>query len=196
MIPAFEFGLSERIVLKILHSVHEVMTELSRKFLKPYNLVFSNKNLSEIISKVIESKAAQILSEELEYDVKSASSDSDPDLYFTAIETPLEIKVTSTDVGWTGGEFSQRPFNYLLISWNPDSEFTDFFVAYTHLDEDDWESRMKKGARFYGPLFSAKRLLDKDDCIIFFGSLETTKRGAIRIQRHSIQTEQEKLVAD
>ena len=116
MIPAFEFGLSEKVVLEILNSVHEVMIELSNNFLKPYKLTFSNKNLSEIISKVIESKAAQILSEELKYEVRSASSDSDPDLYFTSIETPLEVKVTSTDIGWTGGEFSQRPFNYLLVS--------------------------------------------------------------------------------
>ncbi len=189
MISAYEFGLSEKIVLKILENVHQVMTELSENFLKPYKLSFSNKNLSEIISKVIESKAAQILTQELGYDVISASSDSDPDLLFTAINAPLEVKVTSTDTGWTGGEFSKRPFNYLLVSWIPNNEFSDFFVVYTHLTEEDWESRMKKGARFYGPLFSAKKLLDKDEYVIFIGSLETKKRGAVKIQHHNIQQE-------
>ena len=189
MIPAYELGLSEKVVLEILKNVHKIMSELSDKFLKPYGLTFSNKNLSEIIGKVIENKAAQILTKELGYKVISASSDSDPDLYFTKTKTPLEVKVTSTHTGWTGGEFSKRPFNYLLVSWNPKSDFSDFFVAYTHLTEDDWESRMKKGAEYYGPLFSAKRLLNKNDYIVFIGSLGATKRGAVRIEHHSIQQE-------
>jgi hypothetical protein len=186
MIPVYEFGLNQKTVLKILENVHHVMTDLSNNFLKPYKLTFSNKNLSEIISKVIESKAAQILTQELGYDVVSASSDSDPDIFFTATKTPLEVKVTSTDSGWTGGEFSKRPFNYLLVSWNPKSDFSEFFVAYTHLDEKDWESRMKTGAHYYGPLFSAKRLLGKDEYIVFIGALQTTKRGSVRIEHHNI----------
>jgi len=184
MIPACEFGLSEKIVLKILEKVHQVMTDLSENFLKPYKLSFSTKNLSELISKIIESTAAQILTDKLGYEVISASSDRDPDLLFTSTNAPLEIKVTSTNTGWTGGEFSKRPFNYLLVSWNPNSEFSDFFVAYTHLAEEDWESRISTG--YYGSKFSAKRLLNKDEYIIFIGTLETTKRGAVKIIRHSI----------
>ena len=113
--------------------------------------------------------------------VKSAKSDREPDLYFTNLKKPLEIKITSTEYAWTGGEFSQRPFDYLLVSWG--GNFDEFFVCLVHLEKEDWTSRMDK--KYYGPSYTIKKLFEREDKIIFVGKL-IQKGKSIKLIRERI----------
>lgn len=100
-----------------------------------YDISFSNKNLSEIIGKIMEKVCADTFTQKLSFEVKRARVDKDPDLTFTEIDAPMEIKITSTDKSWTGGEFSKRPFDYLLASWG--GNFDEFFCCLVHLEKED-----------------------------------------------------------
>ena len=77
----------------------------------------------------MEKVSSDIFTKKLGYPVKRAMADKDPDLVFTKINKPMEIKVTSTTNAWTGGEFSKRPFDYLLVSWNPEN-YKQFFCCF------------------------------------------------------------------
>ncbi|MBW3015832.1 hypothetical protein KY330_05385 [Candidatus Woesearchaeota archaeon] len=176
-----EFGITKKIVLEIMKGVSKRMKAFA-DLRKEYDIHLSNKNLSEIIGKIMEKVAADVFSKRLGYEVKKALSDRDPDLFFTKINRPLEIKVTSGDSSWVGGEFSQRPFDYLLISWGGE-KFDEFFVCFTHLEKTDWKSRMHK--KFYGPILKAKVVFKKKR-IDFIGNFYVTKKGAVRIKRGKI----------
>src|SRR5688572_27533386 len=108
-----------------------IITEVSRRMgaisriLKEYGVFFSNKNLSEMVGKVMEKTSSEFLTKKLGYEVKNALKDKEPDLMLTKTNFPIEIKITSTLNAWTGGEFSKRPWHYFLVSWG--GEFNEFF---------------------------------------------------------------------
>jgi len=176
------FGLDKNIIIEIMKDVSKKIKKADNEVFKPCGIHLSNKNMSEIIGKIMEKSASDILSKKLGYEVKNAQGDFEPDLYFTKIKKAIEIKITSTDNAWTGGEFSKRPFEYLLVSWS--KNFDEFFVAFTHLDKKDWHSNMSKN--FYGPSYPAKDLQKKRSKIVFLGQLEKTPLGAIKIKRELI----------
>jgi hypothetical protein len=182
-----EFGITKEMILKIVHETSKAMKEFKNNYIDHYNIRLGNKLLSELLSKVFEVKCAEIFTKELGYSVIRSVSDADPDLVFKKINRPLEIKVTSTDNAWTGGEFSQRPYDYLLVSWDPNSNFEAFFVALVHLEKEDWESSMKKGYTYYGPSYTAKKLIEREDKIIFLGDTILTPRGAVKLFRENIR---------
>src|SRR3989344_6311141 len=99
-----------------------IMLEVKRRMgaiseiLQKYGVYFSNKNLSEMIGKIMEKTASEYFTKKLKYEVKNALTDKEPDLLFTKIDLPMEIKMTSTKNAWTGGEFSKRPFNHFMVS--------------------------------------------------------------------------------
>ncbi|MEW6063020.1 MAG: hypothetical protein AB1571_01465 [Nanoarchaeota archaeon] len=175
------FHITKAMVLEIVIELTKRMRALKEGTIEPYDIRFSNKNLSEIIGRMMEKIAAEIFTKRLGYLVNSSKSDRDPDLFFTKLNKPLEIKITSTDTAWTGGEFSQRPFDYLLVSWG--SDFDEFFVCLVHLQKDDWTSRMSK--RYYGPSYSIKSLFERKDKIIFIGNL-VKKGNTIKLIREKI----------
>jgi hypothetical protein len=178
-----QFGITKGMVIEILKGI-SLKLQKFREFKDEYSMHFSNKNLSEIVGKMLEKDAADIFTKHLGYRVIKCEKDHDPDLIFTGINNkPLEIKITSTDITWTGGEFSTRPFDYLLISWDP-SNFNHFFCCLVHLEKSDWVSNIAK--KFYVPSLDIKKLYERQDKIIFLGSLEKTPRGAIKIRRHDI----------
>jgi len=158
--------------LKILKEVSKRMKAVERLLIKKYDVGFSNKNLSEIIGKIMEKVSAEIYTKELGYEVKNAKADRDPDLYFTKVELPIEIKMTSTRNAWTGGEFSKRPFNYFLVSWG--ENFEDFFVCVVKLEKSDWKSNMSKN--FYGPTLSLKKLREIEDKLVLVGQINDKGR--------------------
>ncbi|MBI5804047.1 hypothetical protein HY450_02280 [Candidatus Pacearchaeota archaeon] len=137
----------------------EIMKEVKRKMgsiqqiIKEYNIFFSNKNLSEILGKVMEKTASEYFTKKLGYEVKNALSDKEPDLFFTKTNLSMEIKITSTTNAWTGGEFSKRPFSYFMVSWGGD--FDEFFVCVIKLDKEDWKSNM--ASNYYGPILALKK---------------------------------------
>ena len=161
------FYISKAMVLEIVIELIKRMKALKEGTITPYDIRFSNKNLSEMMRRMMEKLSAEVFTKRLGYLVNSSKSDRDPDLFFTKLNKPLEIKVTSTDTAWTGGEFSQRPFDYLLVSWGGD--FDEFFVCLVHLEKEDWTSRMSKN--YYGPSYNIKKLFERKDKIIFLGKL-------------------------
>ncbi len=176
-----KFAITKEMILEILKGVSKRMQAFNELKID-YDIHLSNKNLSEIIGKIMEKVAADVFSKRLGYEVKRTMADRDPDLIFTKISLPIEIKMTSTKNAWTGGEFSQRPFDYLLVSWGEDAK--EFFCCLVHLDKSDWKSNMSK--KFYGPSLSAKTVYEKKDKIIFCGYFEITNRGTVRIKREKI----------
>ncbi len=173
------FGLTRTTVLEVLRLTCATMQEFNRNFIRPYDVRLSNKNRSELLGKVLETHAATVFSRSTGYEVRKENSDREPDLFFTEIGQPLEVKVTSTTSAWTGGEFSKRPFDYLLVSWDPGSLYDSYFASLVHLDKQDWESRMAKD--YYGPSFPAKRLAAKRDRVDFVGSIGQGKQGGVRL---------------
>ena len=75
--------------------------------------------------------------------------------------------MTPASTAWTGGEFSQRPFHYLLCSWG--GEFDEFFVCLVKLNKTDWKSNISK--KYYGLSLSIKKLRELDDKIVLIGSI-------------------------
>jgi len=174
-----EYGITVKNILEITKIVSFKMKKLKEILFDEYDLSFSNKNLSEIIGKIFEKEIAEYLSKATDYLVVNAKSDQDPDLRFIKNGEDkkfIEIKVTSTDNAWTGGEFSKRPFDYLLISW--EKSFENYFIAYTHLEKEEWESNIEKG--FYGPSFNVKKLNSKTDKVILFGTINQSGSKLIR----------------
>ena len=176
------FNITEHAMLKILRTVSFKMQKVKKELIDLYELSFSNKNLSEIIGKIMEKTCSDVFTEELNYPVKRALADKDPDLFFTKINAAIEIKMTSTLTAWTGGEFSKRPFEYLLFSWG--ENFDEFFCCLVHLEKEDWVSNYQKN--FYGPSLKARAVYDKKEKIVFFGGFEQTKKGSIKIKREKI----------
>lgn len=158
-------------LLKIMKEVSRRMVAI-QKIINEYGVFFSNKNLSEIIGKVMEKVASEYFTKKLKYEVKNALSDKEPDLYFTKIKLPMEIKMTSTTNAWTGGEFSKRPFHYFMVSWGGD--FDQFFVCCVKLDKSDWKSNMSKN--YYGPSLTLKKIREIKDKIILLGSIDERGR--------------------
>lgn len=162
-------------LLEITKEVSRRMQAFKHELIDPYDIYLSNKNLSEIIGKIMEKVAADHFTKKMGYTVKNAHTDKEPDLFFTKIELPVEIKMTSTTTAWTGGEFSRRPYNYFLVSWGGD--FDEFFVCATKLLETDWKSNINN--RFYGPSLSVGKLREKKDKLILIGQLNE-KGGMVR----------------
>lgn len=184
-----EFDITKEMVIEILEGVSFRMQKFKKELMDEYDLSFSNKNLSEIIGKIMEKVASDIFTKRLGYEVKRALADREPDLLFTKIDKPMEIKMTSTDNAWTGGEFSQRAPDYLLVSWG--GKFDEFFCCLVQLDKPDWESNISK--KFYGPSLKAKIVYNKKDKIVFFGNFEVTQRGTIKVRRQKIRIVDKKL---
>ena len=159
-------------LLKILKEVSKRMKVVDEILIKKYDVGFSNKNLSEIIGKIMEKVSSEIYTKELKFEVKNAKSDKEPDLYFTKLELPLEIKMTSTLNSWTGGEFSKRPSHYFLVSWG--GNFDEFFICVVKLQKSDWKSNMSKN--YYGPSLSIKKLREIEDKLILIGEIDDKGR--------------------
>ena len=177
-----EFNITKDMIIEILKGISFRMKKIKEDVMDEYDISFSNKNLSEIIGKIMEKVASDVFTKRLGYEVKRALADRDKDLVFTKIDKPMEIKMTSTDTAWTGGEFSQRSPDYLLVSWG--GTFDEFFCCLVQLDKSDWESNISK--KFYGPSLKAKTIYNKKDKIVFFGDFEVTERGTIKIRRQKL----------
>jgi hypothetical protein len=179
------FGITRVNLFEIAKIVSFKMGKIKELLFDEYDIQFSNKNLSEIIGKIFEKETAEYLSKVTDYRVVNAKSDQDPDLSFRKKKKNIkfvEIKVTSTATAWTGGEFSKRPYDYILISWG--ENYDEYFIAYTHLEKEDWESNIKKG--YYGPSFKVKDLKKKKNKTILLGRIN--KRGTRVIRENLFQT--------
>lgn len=176
------FGINRKIAVEIAKETSSCMLDFKRDFVEKYGVNLSNKLISELLGKIFEVQCERVLTRRLGYEVRKEKSDKEPDLFFTRLNRPLEVKLTSTTNAWTGGEFSKRPFDYLLVSWG--GNFDEFFVALVHLEKSDWKSNFE--SNFYGPSYSAAKLYKRKDKVVLLGSFEKTPRGAIKIVREKI----------
>ena len=177
-----QFGLSREMILEVARGTSKCMNDFRRDFIDKYGVNLSNKLISELVGKIFEVQCERVFTKHLGYEVRKEKSDKEPDLYFTKLEKPMEVKLTSTLNAWTGGEFSKRPFDYLLVSWG--GQFDEFFVALVHLEKKDWKSNFS--SNFYGPSYSTKKLYARKDKIVFMGSFEKSVRGAVKLVRERI----------
>lgn len=170
-----QFGefFTEEIINQWLSESQDAMHELN-DWAEKHQTFFSNKQLSENFSRLLESKGQTVFSQYYKGMVANASADSEPDLSFDGV--PLEIKVTNGEQ-WTGGEFSKRPSDYLLVSRNED--FTKFFVCLVHLEKSEWNSG---GENFYGTNYKKKQLNEKTEKKVYRGDIYTQywKSGKVR----------------
>ncbi|MBI2451847.1 hypothetical protein HYV50_02080 [Candidatus Pacearchaeota archaeon] len=127
------FGITREMILEVLRGSSKAMRFFIKEFKEKYNIKLSNKLLSETFSNLLEQMASKLFSKGLNYEIKKANSDNDPDLFFTKIKIPMEIKITSGEV-WRGGEFSKRASWHLMVSRNND--FNEFFVCLVNMNNN------------------------------------------------------------
>lgn len=180
---ANDFGITKGMIADITKGTCKHMRDFRKTFTDKNKVNLSNKLISELVGKVFEAQCTDIFTKKLGYEVKREMSDSDPDLFFIKIERPLEVKLTSTKTGWRGGEFSKRPFDYLLVSWGGD--FDEYFICLVRLTKKDWHSNIARG--YYAPDYKADKLYKRKDKVVFLGSFNKTDRGAIHLVREKIR---------
>ena len=112
---------------------HEVM-----KYYHNGPIVLPAKETSVIFSAVFQAVAARTLTKYCGYPVIASQCDNDPDLYFTGLKKPVEVKATSGNA-WRSGLYSNRPCSYVLISGSDDyKEVFSYYVS--GLQKDEWEA--------------------------------------------------------
>lgn len=175
------FGITRNMVLEVLTESSKAMKWFLKKFKKKFDVKLSGKLLSEIFSNLLEQKASRVFSKRLSYEVRKASSDNDPDLFFTKINLPMEIKVASGQV-WRGGEFSKRASWHLMVSRN--ETFDEFFVCLVNMNSKGglWVSSMQQGKDYYAPSFKKDKIFElKNQIPVFVGKIIKSERGAVRL---------------
>jgi len=175
------FGITRSMVLEVLTESSKAMKWFIKKFKKKYDINLSGKLLSEIFSNLLEQKASRVFSKKLGYEIRKANSDNDPDLFFSKINMPMEIKVAGGPV-WRGGEFSKRASWHLMVSRN--STFDEFFVCLVNMNSKGslWISSMQQGKDYYAPSFKKDKIFELQHQIpIFVGRIVKSDRGAVRL---------------
>ena len=151
----------------IVKHLSSVLEETNARF-KTFKSVVDYKSLStklksELISNMLEASFAKVVP-----DVVSPFADSEPDLYVKGI--PLEIKTSKTTHLWRGGEYSKRPSNYLLVSYDDSGEDLKWFFIYTELLESDWKSSQSQN--YYATTIDLNYVLSEKQYEILVGDLE------------------------
>jgi hypothetical protein len=156
------FGITREMVLEVLKESSEAMHFFVKEFKQKYDVKLSGKIQSETFSNLLEQIASKVFSKRLGYEVKKATGDNTPDLLFTKINMPMEIKVTSGQV-WRGGEFSKRASWHLMVSRNED--FNEFFVCLVDMESNGglWVSAMQQGKNYYAPSFKKDQIYKLKD---------------------------------
>ncbi|MFH1583998.1 MAG: hypothetical protein ABIA56_02625 [Actinomycetota bacterium] len=146
-------------ILEVLREGGEAMQFFTKSFKDKYDVKLSGKIQSETFSNLLEQISARVFSKHLGYEIKKANSDNNPDLFFTKINMPMEIKVTSGQV-WRGGEFSKRASWHLMVSRS--DEFDEFFVCLVEMkgENDLWISAMQRGKDYYAPSFKKDQIYE------------------------------------
>jgi hypothetical protein len=113
----------------------------------------SSKQRSEFFGAFLEAAFADAIEFRHGHSSRQPEHDREPDLNFLNGHT-MEVKNTSTDVGWRGGKYSKRPGDYILVSY--DKNDNKIFVALAALTEDDWTRPTSNS--YYGTTFTADDL--------------------------------------
>lgn len=147
-------------------NICELVRPIALEHIFPY--VKSKRVRSGVMSELFENQSAMYYNS-IGIPTESCNNDTEPDLYFTEIDKPCEIKVTSsTNREWMGGSLSKKSSEFILISWEyqtatdtlfgPEPESLKFSVINVFLDKDDW---MTLGENYYATKITSKMLDNK-----------------------------------
>ena len=117
-----------------------IAQNVTKKTLPIFSIPFNTRLKSEIISSLFEIESAKYFQSQ-GYNVKNATTDRQPDLFFEDLQTPLEIKVTrkKKTLKWMGNKVSKQCAQYILIAWEQLSENTiSYYITSTFLNRKDW----------------------------------------------------------
>lgn len=178
------YGLTREMLVNVASATRRCMVEFRRTFIEKYEIDISRKLTSELLGKVFETECAREFSKALGYKVERERKDRDPDLWFTEIEKPLEVKVTRTRGEWRGGEFSKRPSPHLFVAWEGDELFDHYFVCLAEISEADWTHGM--GKRYYATRMTATALNGVPTKQILIGSIETSRLGKSKTSTEAV----------
>ena len=113
-----------------------------------FRIPFNTRLRSEIISSLFEIETAKYYKEN-NTNIRNATTDQEPDLFFLDSNTPLEIKVTKSkkNIKWMGNKISKRESQFVLVIWDdvvPDLYNTNtglkFYATTMYLTPSDWSS--------------------------------------------------------
>jgi hypothetical protein len=111
-----------------------------------FHIPFPTTVKSAILSSLFEIEAAKYYQSK-GVSVKNSANDTEPDLFFQATQTSVEIKVTklSKTIKFRGNKVSKRESQFVMIIWDeaePDLYNTNkrlkFYVTTTYLTPSDW----------------------------------------------------------
>tara|TARA_Y100000034_G_scaffold66998_1_gene80851 strand:+ start:177 stop:677 length:501 start_codon:yes stop_codon:yes gene_type:complete len=122
----------------------------------------STKLKSELISNMFESSISDIVPNAV-----APLKDHEPDL-FIDIE-PLELKTSKTTTTWRGGEYSKRPSNYLLVSYDDSEKDVKWFLLFTNLLKKDWKSSSSKS--YYATSIDLNYIVENKNYEILHGDI-------------------------
>ena len=128
------------------------------------DLDLSNKEISERLSRIVTKQITIHIP-----NVKADTKDSDPDTNFISYNEPLEIKATSSNYQWQGGEHSKRFGNYLLVGWKLVDKDVKLFMILTDLGKDDWTISQSKNR--YSTSVNLKYIIENRDYEILVGDI-------------------------
>lgn len=156
-------------------NICELVKPIALQHIFPY--IKSKRVRSGVISELFETISATYYNS-VGIPTEACKNDTEPDLYFTEIDKPCEIKVTSSNKReWMGNHISKKSSEFILISWEY-KEATDtlfgtqpedlsFCVINVFLDKDDW---MTLGKEYNGTKITSKMLDKKKLNILVDGS--------------------------
>ena len=125
------------------------------------------KSQSEAISKILELSFRDVVP-----NARTGRGDHEADVYIN--EIPLELKTSRASRSWRGGEYSKRSGDFLLISWNVDSDGNIvWFVIHVILEKDDWTSSVSKN--YYATTISLDDALLKGGKVLY-GDIRKAKK--------------------
>jgi hypothetical protein len=131
-------GMNERILQTTDWAI--IAEQVTKHTLPIFNIPFNTRLKSEIISSLFEIEAAKYFQSQ-GYNVKNATTDREPDLFFEDTQLPLEIKVTRRKkyLKWMGNKVSKQCAQYVLVSWEQDdSNSISYYITSTFLNRKDW----------------------------------------------------------
>lgn len=156
-------------------NICNIVRPIALNHIFPY--IKSNRVRSGALSELFETQSA-VYYNSIGIPTQPCDNDTEPDLYFTDISEPCEIKVTSSNKQeWMGGSLSKKSSEFILISWKHSEENStlfgtqpeslEFSVINVFLEKGDWQSL---GENYYATKITSKMLKNKKIEILVDGS--------------------------
>lgn len=164
------FGKNKDFILNTLTKevIREALILTQKEFFRIFNgsecFAFSFRTAlkSDMVSTTFGFFLAETIRKRFGYTVTvSGNDDTKPDLYIHEARIPLEIKAT-TGSNWTGGEFSDRPYPTILVSY--DLHKGEYFVCLLP-KITKWESNIER--KRYGTRLSWKTVRSAHKYILY-----------------------------